>query len=396
MPKNHKKQKREAQKREASVSNSNEGHTAPSSTATALEYLKSSLKPTVYSDGIGIGGLTLRASNASANLAYLSKLTINAVNSAALLMSAMSSSVAGERQIYFSDPTGATDYGLKTSSDLQGVIDKVQEGVCDVLTNVTTIPLHFNILQLWGSKPGVNAELSRGAAQPVQQVTENCLKAMIQGEMQAIHNERVAYAILASEIGGGAVGAIAVSALLFALICHLRNRCCQASELGNENGATAVNEVEERLPLIKEQKIREPDPTFDEELQALAKDGVKNNKRFDISKVPEDYLCPVSRCVMQDPVVLADGHSADKSSVETSLRLDPEANCYYVREHKLKESQTPNYTLKKVIEGYVTRKKAQYTLAKPKLDKGKDREEVIDLDDAAEERRARSRSRSPS
>ncbi|XP_072020781.1 WD repeat, SAM and U-box domain-containing protein 1-like [Amphiura filiformis] len=65
--------------------------------------------------------------------------------------------------------------------------------------------------------------------------------------------------------------------------------------------------------------------------------------------VPDEYLCPITREIMRDPVIAADGYSYERSSIESWLRggtnTSPMTNAPLTSNHL-----TPNRSLKMIIQ----------------------------------------------
>ena len=68
---------------------------------------------------------------------------------------------------------------------------------------------------------------------------------------------------------------------------------------------------------------------------------------------PNDFLCPISRAVMADPVQAADGHSYDRTYIEEWLRHN---NTSPITNKPLPNvALVPNYNLRGVIDDYFAR-----------------------------------------
>lgn len=66
---------------------------------------------------------------------------------------------------------------------------------------------------------------------------------------------------------------------------------------------------------------------------------------------PQDFVCPITRSLMQDPVIAADGHSYERSAIEqwiATKRVSPKTNVPLHNTNLL-----PNHTLKAAIESFV-------------------------------------------
>ncbi|KTD06550.1 U-box domain protein [Legionella gratiana] len=70
--------------------------------------------------------------------------------------------------------------------------------------------------------------------------------------------------------------------------------------------------------------------------------------------IPEDYKCPLSKCLMIEPIQLDDGHFYDRSSIIMYLENNPRAVCPLNRNYKVELRFYPtNVFMKNEIENYV-------------------------------------------
>jgi hypothetical protein len=73
--------------------------------------------------------------------------------------------------------------------------------------------------------------------------------------------------------------------------------------------------------------------------------------------VPKEYVCPITLKLMEDPVILEDGHSYDRKAIERWLRTNrrsPTTNEILNSKHMIS-----NYSLKSLIEAFVEKQQDQ-------------------------------------
>ena len=76
----------------------------------------------------------------------------------------------------------------------------------------------------------------------------------------------------------------------------------------------------------------------------------ENKSKSEKFELPEDCYCPITYDVMTNPVMATDGHSYEESAIRDWLKTH---NTSPVTNKKLKSKRlTPNFTLKKTIEGF--------------------------------------------
>eukprot|EP01048_Picozoa_sp_COSAG05_P028087 COSAG05_NODE_8531_length_695_cov_2.807047_1_plen_184_part_10 len=85
------------------------------------------------------------------------------------------------------------------------------------------------------------------------------------------------------------------------------------------------------------------------DLLRFAKEQKRNIKDLK-EKIPEDFICPITRELMTDPVMCADGHSYERDAITRWLtNSEKSPNTGLALTHK---KLTPNITLKKTIEAW--------------------------------------------
>lgn len=68
--------------------------------------------------------------------------------------------------------------------------------------------------------------------------------------------------------------------------------------------------------------------------------------------IPKEFICPITLDVMNDPVICSDGHTYERSSVETLFDFD-RPKSPITREYLDKWMVVPNYNLKKLIDDFM-------------------------------------------
>ena len=87
------------------------------------------------------------------------------------------------------------------------------------------------------------------------------------------------------------------------------------------------------------------------------------NNTFD-NPYEEPYLCPISKEIMEDPVVTPYGHSFDRKSIVEAINRN--GKCPITRKKLEIKDLIPNYALKTIIENYKKQKQKQKKFKKKK------------------------------
>ena len=69
-----------------------------------------------------------------------------------------------------------------------------------------------------------------------------------------------------------------------------------------------------------------------------------------MDSVPNEYLCPITLSIMEDPVLMPDGQTYERKAIEAALDLQPYSPV--TRQPMKIEDAVPNYALKSLIEAY--------------------------------------------
>jgi hypothetical protein len=93
---------------------------------------------------------------------------------------------------------------------------------------------------------------------------------------------------------------------------------------------------------------------------------------------PNEYLCPITKVIMEDPVVASDGHTYDRASIENWINQCTRYSRPVVSpltRDPLTDVLTPNHALKRLIEDY----KAQLPLMQQRRIAARNRELMFNL-----------------
>ena len=69
------------------------------------------------------------------------------------------------------------------------------------------------------------------------------------------------------------------------------------------------------------------------------------------SEIPKEFLCPITSNIMQDPVIMPDGQTYERSAIEKALKISP-ISPKTKQPLNMKEA-IPNNSLKSRIEKYL-------------------------------------------
>ena len=75
----------------------------------------------------------------------------------------------------------------------------------------------------------------------------------------------------------------------------------------------------------------------------------------DNTYIPDEYKCPISLCIMKEPVICSDGHTYDKESVVSLFATKNVVSSPKTRVTLDKNIMIPNYNLRKVIDEFINK-----------------------------------------
>ena len=70
-----------------------------------------------------------------------------------------------------------------------------------------------------------------------------------------------------------------------------------------------------------------------------------------MSDIPEEFKCPITLCIMKDPVIMPDGQTYEREAIANHLKTSPLSPI--TRKPLNMKDATPNYALKSMIEKYL-------------------------------------------
>ena len=97
-----------------------------------------------------------------------------------------------------------------------------------------------------------------------------------------------------------------------------------------------------------EEENEDEDQDEDEQLKLRDAYKAKSSPNLDTSKLPKEFLCPITHDVMRDPVVLSDGHTYERQAIEKWIKLG-RTTSPMTGATLTSTSLTPNFTLRSMI-----------------------------------------------
>ena len=70
-----------------------------------------------------------------------------------------------------------------------------------------------------------------------------------------------------------------------------------------------------------------------------------------MSEIPQEFICPITLCIMKDPVIMPDGQTYEREAIANALKVSPLSPI--TRKKLNMKDATPNYALKSMIEKYL-------------------------------------------
>ena len=70
-----------------------------------------------------------------------------------------------------------------------------------------------------------------------------------------------------------------------------------------------------------------------------------------MSEIPQEFICPITLCIMKDPVIMPDGQTYEREAIANALKVSPLSPI--TRKRLNMKDATPNYALKSMIEKYL-------------------------------------------
>ena len=70
-----------------------------------------------------------------------------------------------------------------------------------------------------------------------------------------------------------------------------------------------------------------------------------------MNEIPDEFICPITLCIMKDPVIMPDGQTYEREAIANHLKASPLSPI--TRKHLNMKDATPNYALKNMIEKFL-------------------------------------------
>jgi hypothetical protein len=81
---------------------------------------------------------------------------------------------------------------------------------------------------------------------------------------------------------------------------------------------------------------------------SLRKDGKTTQKKS--NDIPEEFICPLTEEIMEDPVIMEDGHTYERFAIHKYLKEN--GTSPVTKEKIISMKLTPNHTIRKLIQNY--------------------------------------------
>ena len=145
------------------------------------------------------------------------------------------------------------------------------------------------------------------------------------------------------ESGGGGFGALiglAIGALVGAGIAYLANKITE--ECNSEGGSSGKTQSSKQFDSANS------DVTDKTNSQKLAESGITDPDQDEFIK---HFLCPITRELMNDPVVTPSMHRFERKAIEDWIRRN--GTCPITRDPLRLDQLRPDRDVKSAIEGYI-------------------------------------------
>ena len=109
----------------------------------------------------------------------------------------------------------------------------------------------------------------------------------------------------------------------------------------------------------------------------LNSDANSKEKEQESVKIPPEFLCPISKEIMKDPVIASDGHTYERANIEAYLKQHNKSPITGVgMDHSF---VFPNHSVKKLIEKFLSEKKGimEESIAAKNEQEGMEQEGVV-------------------
>lgn len=258
-----------------------------------------------------------------------------------------------------------TDCKVVTDSDIaqfNSTIEALHQGICGVITNVTKIPLSYDLIKSWTVADGrfnvANlASLFAGSQQYLNETIKNCLIELLDKAYQDWQDEKDRDFKESLIAGLGTVGGIIVAGSLISAIFFYLNRRNASNVTVSVSDPTHPALEANTHPQVS--IVNNNTPATDEKSKPQQKESLA--ERFGklelnpMNPEVENFFCPIMHEIMTNPVVISSGLSYERSAIEESIKR---GNQRCPLTNKIIKEVIPNINLKNVILGYIDRKEA--------------------------------------
>jgi len=129
-----------------------------------------------------------------------------------------------------------------------------------------------------------------------------------------------------------------------------------SSNSSDENSRNVENSINSVPDLISTRFIHHIIDSFiniiDIRLDSVKPSCLNIPDEFDESNMPDEFKCPISKSIMKDPVISADGHTYDREYIEIHLRNSRRSPLN--SELLLFPHLIPNWNIRKLIQSHVS------------------------------------------
>ncbi|RDI41000.1 U-box domain-containing protein [Aquicella lusitana] len=297
---------------------------------------------TLYRDGIGFGGFSLRLSNLPLNLSRMQWAAVVALSF--LQTQLVEGAGDGEKMDVYYFKVNNTDYQVELYKHIQQFKDIAQRFQAECGVNASALPALFDyeLIRQWGN----SACFWRGLGELQYSDVESCVELMVEAAL-ALNRET---SLNTLRVVGGVVGGLAALCIGTGVFRYLWERCRHSVRPETSTRALEEGQVE-REPLLsgqEQEKLPEAKKTFAERLEAVG---------FTIKKLEEDpigkhFICPIMQALMEEPAVTNDGHSYEMEAIQKQKEVN--GNSPLERDVRI-TSIAPNKALKALIIEFVER-----------------------------------------
>ena len=328
----------------------------------------------LYPDGVRFGKVTLRLSNVPGNLSrqasHVGSLFTGVLSGVATIGNRF---VSGSTYFYSKEPdiVGYSLAVIDTSvPEINSVISDINNGTCNVNTNVTHIPIDFDLIQKWASdSSGELLSFWRETGKAANEAVEKCIESLVQTAVDTYEAEQEEESTKTTIMIMTALGAVAGAAALVFAAHYARKKILQY------RATRQAAQDEEQQPLIQEEQVapaensvnseapaaeintnnvsdepRQP-KTIADRIKTLETEGYDLYKFITKGSPAENYLCPILKEIMDDPVIANDGHTYERTVIEGLIERGQKSP--FNRNITLKGDAQPNFALKGCIDAFI-------------------------------------------